>query len=492
MAKEISSLRLGDLLTAAGLLKFEELQEAAHIAKNQSLPVGRVLIMSGYLSEHLLKATLKVQSLVKDDLLDYELALKSLAMLPKDNISLEQALQRLGWTQPDSMPTNKIGELLTASQLVDTMQLDLALAQSAHSGLPVGRVLVNFGLLSEALLASTLNAQIFIRDKRITREQAIKALRAAKERSVPLEQALADTGTLHLPPKPSVRLGQLLIMAGLVEEPDLMKAVELGLIKEQRLGKMLLTLNLISEQILAKALEAQALVATGVDVDQAANILTTAVNKEITIAQATSLLLGAKQAGKTEVLAQELSLHQFLQLSGLVTACDLERAIQSGVQDADIMGRMLIKAGVLEDYIIEAAIACSDLVGKRVLRTEQAIMAINHCRRTRNSIYDCFDEFGWTQPPEISKPIAGAKQSTAKADTPPRPPRPPKPANTTGVLLKLQKNALETNKQANDAESGSKSSTQTVDLNEDSADEHNPATSDHEVKPKKRLIDLVP
>jgi hypothetical protein len=474
MTRETSSLRLGDLLTDAGLLKFEDLQEAAHIAKTQSLPVGRVLIMSGYLSERILQCAIKVQSLVKDGLLEYDLALECLQLLSKEPLELDQALQRVGWVKLDNMRSNKLGELLISASIIDTMQLDLALAQSEYSGLPLGRVLVNFGLVSEELLAAALSAQVFIRDKRITREQAVAGLIAAKERAIPLEQSLAEIGTMQLPSKPSIRLGQLLLLAGLIDESNLTNAVELGLVKEQPIGKTLLSLNLVTESVLAKALEAQALVPKGIDPDQAANILTTAVNKDITIAHASSLLLGAQKAGKTEADGWRMPLYQFLQLAGQLNPQDLEQAIRTGTQDTEIMAIMLRKAGILEDHVIEAAIHCNDLINKRVLRTEQAIMALNHCQRTRNSIYDCFDEFGWSQPkdmfPAQSTPVIDPAQAQAV-----------EPIRTDRILAPNP--AFE---QAPDASAGpgkEHASSKSSDPNQ---------ASDDEDKSQRKLIDLVP
>jgi hypothetical protein len=510
MARELSSLRLGDLLTDAGLLKFEELQEAVHIAKNQSLPVGRVLIMSGYLSERVLQCAIKVQSLVKDGLLEYELALKALAILQTEPIDLDEALSRLGWSKAEGARTNKLGELLLSAGIINTMQLDLALAQSEHSGLPLGRVLVNFSLVSEQLLASALSAQVLVRDKKITREQAVQGLAAAKERSVPLEETLPEVGTLMLPSKPSVRLGQLLLVAGLVDEAKLMQAVELGLVREQRLGKMLLSLNVVSEPVLAKALEAQALVATGIDLDQAANILTTAVNKDISIADAASLLMGAQKA-KTEPETQPLPIYQFLQLSGLINKKDIEQAIRVGTEDPELMGRMLLKAGILEDYVVEAAISCCDLISKHVLQTEQAIMALNHCQRTRSSIYDCFDEFGWSQPPDAEgrqqqsdsgqfKPaqtqgIAGTIERQVARTSGSKLPKqePPPPSEQPSVLSVLNQQAEgEAQVETSDAKPAD---TAQVDLSEEQpAEEAIEPDSEPEKpsKPKKKLIDLVP
>jgi hypothetical protein len=399
MTRDSTNMRLGDLLTAAGMLKAEQLREAIEIARQQSLPVGRVLIMYGYLSGLQLQAAIQLQSMLKDNLIDYDTSLKVLAVIAANNIPVEEALQKVGWERSETQSrTNKLGELLVAAGIIEQPQLDLGLQHSGVTGLPLGRVLVNLGIISEQLLSSALSAQVLIREQRISREKAIQGLVAARERQIPFEQSLQEMGQIQLPSRPGVRLGQLLVMAGLLEEHNLMHALELGLVQEQPIGKMLLQLNLVAEDNLSKALEAQALVADGMDVDQAANILTTAIAKSCTIAHASSLLLGSHRATKLESETPILPLYQLLQLSGLLGPQELEAAIRVGTQDTEIMSRMLQKAGIVDSHVISAAVACTDLVTKRVLKTEQAIMAVNNCKHSRASVYEFFDEFGWSHP----------------------------------------------------------------------------------------------
>ena len=72
---------LGEYFTDAGLLKSDDLREAANIARNQNLPIGKVLVMSGYLSKELLQATIEIASRVKDGHLDYKtVAVKALKL----------------------------------------------------------------------------------------------------------------------------------------------------------------------------------------------------------------------------------------------------------------------------------------------------------------------------------------------------------------------------------------------------------------------------
>jgi hypothetical protein len=400
-----AGMRLGDLLTAAGMLKLEQLREAIEIARQQSLPVGRVLIMYGYLSGLQLQAAIHLQSMLKDNLIDYDTSLKVLALIAQSNIPVEEALQQIGWERSEPHgKTNKLGEILLAAGIIDNQNLELGLQHSGVTGLPLGRVLVNLGIISEQLLSSALSAQVLIREQRIDRDKAVHGLIAAKDRQITLEESLTEIGQLQLPLRPGVRLGQLLVMAGLLEEKDLMHALELGLVQEQPIGKTLLGLNLVTEDNLSKALEAQALVADGMDVDQAANILTTAIAKSTTIAHASSLLLGSHKATELESDTPTLPLYQLLQFAGLLGPQELEAAVRVGTQDTEIMSRMLQKAGILDSHVIAAAVACTDLVTKRVLKTEQAIMAVNNCKHMRGSIYEFFDEFGWSHPSGLTPP----------------------------------------------------------------------------------------
>ncbi len=49
-------LRLGELLTQVGIVKPHELTEAIQTSSETGLPIGRVLIMSGYLTDQELQA----------------------------------------------------------------------------------------------------------------------------------------------------------------------------------------------------------------------------------------------------------------------------------------------------------------------------------------------------------------------------------------------------------------------------------------------------
>jgi len=390
MTSEAGGVRLGDLLTQAGLLRPEELREAMQISKHQSLPVGRVLIMSGFLSDGQLRAAVQAQSLLKDGVINLETVLQALAIVGKEEMALEEAFRRLGLEVQQSQPTNKLGELLVEAEMVTKEALDQALAQSTQSGLPLGRILILTGAIVEPLLSFALNAQVLVRDHKITREQALQGLRAARERQISLEQSLAETG-LQLPLHNTIRLGELLVKAGVMPDTNLMDYVEMGLVQEQPLGQILLAQGAINEHILNNALELQKMVAAGSLIgDQAALVLNMVASGATTIEE----VLKAQEPQK-EPAVETVPLYQFLQLAGRITPQQIEEAVRNGTRDAQIMGLMLHKVGAIGEFEMSVSLALNDFMAKGVISVEQAIVALNYCITNQISLEDAFAQMGW-------------------------------------------------------------------------------------------------
>ncbi len=410
-AQQASPVRLGDLLTGAGLLKAEDLRQAMLIAKTQSLPVGRVLIMSGFIIEPHLQAAVQAQSMLKDGLIDLETALGSLRVISRDGLSLDQALSKMGWAQPVNQVTNKLGELLIEAGLVSRAQLEAALVQGDSTGLPLGRVLVTNGWLSEQLLSSALNAQILVRDRRVSRDQAISSLRAALERQVPIEQTLAETGvSLHLANE-TVRLGELLVMAKLLDEEKLMQAVELGLVNEQPIGQVLVKNGMVSETVLQTALAIQSMVSKGeLRKVQCGRVLELVNTEKLSLAEAVERVQPTPPRETSN-----LPLYQFLQLAGVIGPPDIEEALKVGSRDTNLMGQMLMMTGAIDQNLLGIAMNCSSLMAQGILKTEQAVIVLGICWKSKATLEEAFKQLGWSSAIISSAlPIANAAQ-TAQA-----------------------------------------------------------------------------
>lgn len=397
MTEKPAPIRIGDLLIRVGILKTEDLREAMQVAGETGLPIGRVLIMSGYLTEHELKSALQAQSMLKDGLISEEIAIQALAVISKEGLSWEQSLKNIGWTSRVQPVTNKLGELLLAAHIVRKDQLDEALKTSFETGLPVGRILVLTGVLSESLLTAVLNAQVMIRDGKITREQAIQGIKSAQQRRVSLEQCLIDHGYYRLPARQHVKLGELLVLSGLLSESDLMNVLELGLVNEQPLGQVLVQSGFLSQLVLDAALRFQEMVANStLSPLQAAEALGTVHTKGVSIAQAVA------EIGQLKPQPHEtLRLGELLTVAGFVTPNDIQNALDLSSKNSALIGKMLLVTGMIDEPTLHASLRCQFLVREGYLKMEQAIIALNYCQRSQVSFDDALEELGWTLPTRL-------------------------------------------------------------------------------------------
>jgi len=327
-----SNKLLGELLTEAGLMQIDDLREAANIARSQNLLIGKVLVMSGYISKELLEATVEAQSRFKDNHLDYALGLKALKIVSARNCGLDEALLELGHSPRIGDGTsNRLGTLLLDASLVTKNEFDTALEESKRCGLPLGRVLANLTVVPEFLVNCALKVQKMLRSGEISKEEAIRSLIESKE--------------------------------GQVDQP---------------------------------ILAANDTNAAGQNVDPSNQVETS----PIPVFHQDRVSEFTEKKGNFPDL-NTLSLHHILRIAGLIQTEALEAAIKESLENPEVMAIILKRSGLLEEFVIEAARECCQLIASGQVKPEQAIIALHQCQRTRSSIKDCLEEFGWLQKSEI-------------------------------------------------------------------------------------------
>jgi len=389
--KPKTSIQLGQLMVDSGLITPAQLEGCLRLAEQTSMPLGRVLIMCGNTSEHVLQAAVQAQSLLKDGLLDLDSAIQALRTVSQKSIPLEDALKTLGWQSDNSLRANKLGELLLESGIVSSEVLDSALSGSFATGLPLGRFLVLLGAISESLLAIALNAQIMIRDGKVSRDKAVEGLKAARLR---LEVPLMEKSLYRMPARHTIRLGELFVLAGILSETHLMNALEMGLVTQKPIGQILMELGLCHEKSLNAALKLQQAVSEGrLRPLQASSALAKVHNSDLSLADAIAQL-------RPELLPKEelqlVSLASFLKLVGTVTDDDIEKAVQVGLENSQILGRMLLVAGVIDEPTLQAAMRLDALVRAKLVTLEQACYAFNYSQQRLLNVDEALHEIGWT------------------------------------------------------------------------------------------------
>lgn len=230
--------------------------------------------MYGHITHEQLNAGLDAQACLKDRQMDHSLAVRGLKISRTHRISFKQSIEQLKLADAvNGRASSRVGELLIEAEIISAEQCQRALDKNLSTGLPVGRILVLSRIITEAVLLAALNAQLMIRDGKLTREQGAHALRAAHSRQVPLEVPLKEFGIAKAD-LPHFKLGELLLGAGLINQSELIDAVEVGLMDALPIGEVMLNRNLISRQILDTAIEFQQFVVDGaLRADQAIEVL---------------------------------------------------------------------------------------------------------------------------------------------------------------------------------------------------------------------------
>ncbi len=393
--------QLGNLVMELGLLDSKDLSQAVSIAQETSLPLGRVLVLSSMLTEAVLQATLRCQSLLKQSLVDVKLAQKAMELVKQDQLTIDEALFKLGWDPESTKDTTPLGELLIDAGYVSRDQLEQALEKNRTSGLPFGRLLVFSGAVTEGLLTGALNAQILIRDGKLSKPQAVEALKEARLRQVSVEVPLKEKGFYDLPSRHCPRIGELLLFCGVISQSDLVGALELGLINKEPVGQVLMQEKLVNRKLLQAALLVQGMMADQEINITDARIVISAVKDGVPVEQALEEALQQTEAEKDEAAdsrSEYVSLFDFLKTLGTISDNQVNDAFQIAKHNSAVLTQVLLIAGSLDGKTLERAEHCRKLVQEKKLSVERANVAYDYADRADIDVTQALKELHWYKP----------------------------------------------------------------------------------------------
>lgn len=397
LKRSISSTRLGDLLVQAGILTQMQLSEAMRSAQGKRMQIGQVLVMNGLISPRDLQSALEAQSMLRDKSVELTEALRCLKIAYKVGAPFKDILYE--YASPKRTQSSKLGELLVESGLVSYEVLARAVEQSNITGLPLGRMLVLHQTISNETLNLVLDLQVRVRDEMSTREEAIAALRAQAGLS-PIEGAPAGTRETEKPKAPSrkkgLRLGELMVMAGVLTETDVMNALEWGLVNQQTIGKVLISQMLVSQGILDAALELQKLVDKGDLTPTRASECLARVH-----AGGATLEEAVKDVREEQQASTSLSFESLLTLANVLSEEELDDAFDTSTKSAAVIGKFLVLTGHLDVPTLQATLRCYQLVGKGLIAQDDAVVTLDYCLHQSPDgpikFDDALKQLGWTK-----------------------------------------------------------------------------------------------
>jgi hypothetical protein len=307
----------------------------------------------------------------------------------KNCVSLENAFRELGWKAPtgELLVGNELGELLLEAGVVSRADLDAALRQSRENKLPLGRCLVLARTITSALLASALTAQVLLRDGKITRKQALDALKAAARKHQTIESSLEEVGVFKANPT-NVRVGELLTAAGLVTEGDKISAVEVGLTEGKPIGQVLLQAGTITNQQLQDALRLQEKVSAGnLTGAQASDVLRQANTRRVPI----DVVLGERNT-KDDEIARANEVIEILGNAGLISAEDYAKSESVSKATNISLGEVMLNNGTIGRPLLRNAVQANDLMRTNMLKMEEAAAALRYATKTGTDFADALKE----------------------------------------------------------------------------------------------------
>lgn len=395
--KDKKQALIGDLLVRANLITRKGLTNCLNIASQSNSPIGQVLTINGFVTEEELHAGLRVQALVRERLLPEDKGINALSYIRTKNQSLDDALEELDWKSDYYKFTKSLGELLIDAGAISQDKLDEGLNACQDSGLPLARVLVLQGSLSEFIAYAALTAQTLLRDKKIARDQAVGALRLTSMHGDSIEDYLEFGGLRKLRPDHILRLGEFFVLAELVTELDLLSAVETGLADAQPIGEVLVYTGLISKHVVECALSLQDLIRENkISPMKAVEVLKTCneTGKTVEVAMDTYVPVTEEVEGlpfeDTKILELVHGL-SFLSDKKLKDIIEILKETNQGAEDYLLSNNLITKAK------IDAAKKCRALVDDGTLTLEQAIFAVHMWLWSGGSLDDVLSEIGWLE-----------------------------------------------------------------------------------------------
>lgn len=383
---ENKHFRIGDLLLAAEILTSEYIKDALSIYESQGLPLGKVLVLSGYLNDTQLKSALDLQYMVNDQLLEFDKAVEVMKLCYEENFSISEAFLKAKIVKPEENETNKLGQILISAAVIQTAELDDCLKANENTSLPLGHIICHRGLASQPLINRALAIQNLIRTNQIDRDHGVSSLKWATDREVTLSQLEANKGYVKRPFKTTPRIGELFSECKVLTESQVTELLIYSITQNKTFGAVLLEKSKIKKQSIDCFIEIQEMLdRKSIDKEVAISALPNIVAKGHTSLRAISEATAYKM-----VPNQARPLIDLLKSSGILNNSEINKDIQDSLfvnynQVRQVVG-VLLDEEILSDMIVFSALRLVDLISQEIITYEKAIVALEFAHRSQMDV----------------------------------------------------------------------------------------------------------
>lgn len=256
---------LAEFLLASKLVTPDQLNQTVHKSQTMNLPLGKTLIVNRFISRWALGEVLNAAYLVKENLITQEQALNLLHDSIQHRISVFQVLFESGNYHIPSADAITLPELLCMADCLTEADCQDIQEHALVEKEGYTQIITKYKLVESTLVESAVSLLEMTGDY-LKPFQAAEALKQVKVKKIPIYQAIAELKPPPQVPQPELRLGDLLVEAGIVSREAIEKVVagQQRLPTQARIGKLLLAAHLIDDTNLYNALRCQSLFRAGI------------------------------------------------------------------------------------------------------------------------------------------------------------------------------------------------------------------------------------
>jgi hypothetical protein len=390
------ALRIGELFIRGELLTVEALEDAVRVADKMHLSLGRVLEMNGKMSEHAVNAAIELMNMLDREEIDHDSAVKTLEMVALQGIELETAIRQLrpGVRFIGKKPTNKLGEIMVETGIINPQQLNQGLYNSLNTSLPLGMVLVNTDMVSRSVLESALTALRMMSKGTLSREQAVQALRAARLRQTSFEQSLKDH---RFPMQDFVKpfgVGEMLALASVITEAQLLAAREVELEMDTPLEQILVQWGMATPLMIKATEHILGMINQNLLSHDEAAAVVRKLRRARSRDEAAQVLDNIQIA--LQVRGEIIDVCGLLRLCGFITEADVAVGNQIAQQTGEPLVKTFVVGGLITDSTVALADQCKHFVDTGAIELDQGVIALQYAVEQEMQFAEALDRFGWT------------------------------------------------------------------------------------------------
>jgi hypothetical protein len=369
------------LLTGARLIDMPTLEQGYAASARLSTPLHKVLVMLGHVSQYKMDRALEAESMVNQNELSTDLAVKALRIAATQQLTFQQALASLGdeHKKTGNLPSasNEITDLLLEAGVINLEQIGRALKTSLETGMQMGRVLVFQREVPSMVMKAALTCALMIQEEKIETFAALSAIRAVRNTLWSIEQVLFQYDLYREEPDQGPRLNELFSMAGFVSESDAMECMEIHILRGRQIGQIFVEQGLITHEILDNAMLLQSMISgNSIKAYHAAEVLKNAHARQVSIYQA----LGELDPPAVP-LQEALSFAQMLTAGDLVDRETLDELIGAAELTARQLAKKVLCADLVDDKSCTTALRCWSMNKEGFIANRVCVEILKHCVR---------------------------------------------------------------------------------------------------------------